>query len=107
MTELLKRGYIRESNSPYAAPVLFVPKAKGKWRMCLDYRALNKLTIKNKYPLPRIDTLLDQLPQARVFSSMDLASGYHQIRITEEDIPKTAFTTHMGLYEYIVLPFGL
>ena len=107
LKELLAAGYIRESTSPFSSPVLFVPKANGKWRMCIDYRALNKLTVHNKYPLPRIDDLLDQLQSARVFTSMDLAAGYHQIRITDDDVPKTAFTTHMGLFEYTVLPFGL
>lgn len=107
VAQLLKAGYIRESSSPFASPVLFVPKPNGKWRMCIDYRALNKITVQNKYPLPRIDQLLDQLASAKVFSGMDLAAGYHQIRIAEEDVPKTAFTTHMGLFEYVCLPFGL
>ncbi len=91
VTEGLKRGIIEPSHSPYGAPCLFVTKADGSLRMCVDYRALNKLTIKNQYPLPRIDDMLDQLQGASVFSSLDLQSGYHQIRIREEDVPKTAF----------------
>ena len=104
---LLAKGWVQPSSSPYGAPVLFVPKPNGTWRMCIDYRALNKLTVKNKWPLPRIDDLLDRLSTTRVFSSLDLSQGYHQIRITPEDVPKTAFRTHMGLYEYRVLSFGL
>jgi hypothetical protein len=105
--DLLARGSIAASHSPYGAPVLFVGKKDGTLRMCMDYRALNKLTKKNKYPLPRIDDLLDRLGGATVFSSLDLASGYHQIRIAEADVPKTAFRTPLGLYEWKVLPFGL
>lgn len=104
---LLEHGYIAPSASQYAAPVLFVPKPNGTWRMCIDYRALNRITTRDKWPIPRIDDLLDQLRHAKVFSSLDLASGYWQVRITDEDAPKTAFTTHMGLYEFKVLPFGL
>ena len=104
---LLNMGYIQPSSSPYGAPVLFVPKPDGSLRMCVDYRALNKITIKNRYALPRIDQLLDQLGGAMVFSSIDLASGYHQIRIHDTEVPKTAFRTHIGHYEYKVLPFGL
>ena len=105
--DLLSKGLIESSSSPYGAPILFVTKKDGSLRMCVDYRALNKLTVKNRYPLPRIDDLFDQLQGAVVFSSLDLASGYHQIRITDEDVPKTAFRTPMGHYQFRVLCFGL
>jgi hypothetical protein len=96
--ELLEKGYIRPSTSPWAAPVLFVEKKDGTKRMCIDYRAMNEVTIKNKYPLPRIEDLFDQLRGASVFSKIDLRSGYHQLRIRPVDIPKTAFITKYGLY---------
>lgn len=107
ITELLLKGYIEPSSSPYGAPVLFVKKKDGTLRMCIDYRALNQLTVKNKYPLPRIDDLLDSLSGSKCFSSLDLKSGYHQIQIDPEDIPKTAFRTPFGHFQYKVLCFGL
>jgi hypothetical protein len=107
LADLTRKGFIEASTSPYASPILFVRKKEGTLRMVVDYRGINKLTIKNKYPLPRIDDLLDQLSGAQVFSSLDLMSGYHQIRITEQDVPKTAFRTPQGLFQFKVLPFGL
>ena len=91
LQELLDKGYIRPSVSPWGAPVLFVKNKDGTFRMCIDYRQLNKLTIKNRYPLPRIDDIFDQVRGASVFSKIDLRTGYHQLRIKEEDISKTAF----------------
>ncbi|WVZ54060.1 hypothetical protein U9M48_004925, partial [Paspalum notatum var. saurae] len=105
--ELLEKGFIRPSSSPWAFPVLFVDKKDGSRRMCVDYRALNDVTIKNKYPLRRIDDLFDQLQGACVFSKIDLRSGYHQMKIRPSDIPKIAFITRFGLYEYTVISFGL
>ena len=107
LQELLDKGYIRPSVSPWGAPVLFVKNKDGTFRMCIDYRQLNKLTIKNRYPLPRIDDIFDQVRGASVFSKIDLRTGYHQLRIKEEDISKTAFRTRYGHYEFVVLPFGL
>lgn len=107
LQELLKSGYIRPSKSPYGAPILFVTKKDGSMRMCVDYRALNKVTIKNRYPLPRIDDLLDQVQGAKVFSKIDLRSGYYQVRIAAQDVEKTAFRTRYGHYEFLVMPFGL
>nr|XP_017227641.1 PREDICTED: RNA-directed DNA polymerase homolog [Daucus carota subsp. sativus] len=105
--ELLDKKFVRPSFSPWGAPVLFVKTKDGTMRMCIDYRELNKVTIKNKYPLPRIDDLFDQLQGSVVFSKIDLRSGYHQLKIREEDIPKTAFRTRYGHYEFLVMAFGL
>jgi hypothetical protein len=107
LKELLDLGLIRPSVLPWGAPVIFIRKKDGSWRLCIDYRQLNKATIKNQYPLPRIDDLFDQMKGATVFSKIDLRSGYHQLRIKEDDIPKTAFKTRFGHYEFTVLPFGL
>ncbi|GKC34129.1 putative reverse transcriptase domain-containing protein [Tanacetum coccineum] len=107
LQELSDRGFIRPSSSPWGAPVLFVKKKDGSFRICIDYRDLNKLTVKNRYPLLRIDDLFDQLQGSRVYSKIDLRSGYHQLRVHEEDIPKTAFRTCYGHYEFQVMPFGL
>jgi hypothetical protein len=107
LQDLLEKGFIRPSSSPWGCPAIFVKKKDQTLRMCVDYRPLNEVTIKNKYPLPRIDILFDQLTGARVFSKIDLRSSYHQIRIRPEDIPKTAFTTRYELFEYLVMSFGL
>ncbi|XP_052206818.1 uncharacterized protein LOC127811150 [Diospyros lotus] len=107
LQDLLDKGFIQLSMSPWGAPILFVKKKDGSLRMCIDYRQLNKVTIKNKYPLPRIDELFDQLQGARVFSKIDLRSGYYQLRIKKEDVSKTAFRSRYGHYEYLVMPFGL
>jgi hypothetical protein len=105
--ELLEKGFICPSSSPWGAPVIFVPKMDGTQRLCVDYRALNEVTVRNKYPLPRIDDLFDQLWGASVFSKIDLRSGYHQLKVPECDIPKTAFVSRYGLYEFTVMSFGL
>ncbi|WVZ90551.1 hypothetical protein U9M48_036843 [Paspalum notatum var. saurae] len=105
--ELLEKGFIRKSTSPWASPVLLTEKKDGTLRMCVDYRGLNAVTVKNKYPLPRIEDLFDQLKDACIFSKIDLRSGYHQLRIRPSDIPKTAFISRYGLYEYTVMSFGL
>ena len=107
MEELVSKGFVRLSTSPWGAPVMFVKKGDGSLRLCIDYRELNKVTIRNQYPLPRIDGLFYQLQGARVFSKIDLRSGYHQLKIRSEDAPKTAFKTRYGHYEFLVMPFGL
>jgi hypothetical protein len=107
LQELLDKGFIRPSTSPWGCPALFVKKKDESLRLCIDYRPLNVVTIKNKYPLPRIDVLFDQLVGAKVFSKIDLRSGYHQIKIRASDIPKIAFSTRYGLYEFLVMSFGL
>ncbi|GJR52026.1 putative reverse transcriptase domain-containing protein [Tanacetum coccineum] len=107
LQELADRGFIRPSTSPWGAPVLFVKKKDGSFKMCIDYREWNKLTIKNRYPLPRIDDLFDELKGLSVYSKIDLRSGYHQLRVRDEDIPKTTFRTRYRHYEFHVMPFGL
>jgi hypothetical protein len=107
LQEFLDKGYILPSSSPWGCPALFVKKKDGSLRLCVDYQPLNAVTIKNKYPLPRIDVLFDQLAGAKVFSKIDLRSRYHQIKIRPCDIPKTAFSTRYDLYEYLVMSFGL
>jgi hypothetical protein len=105
--ELLEKGFIHPSSSPWGAPVLFVSKKDGSRRMCVDYRSLNEVTIKNKYPLPQIEDLFDQMKGAKIFSKIDLRSGYHQLKIRAEHVPKAAFTTRYGLYKFLVMSFGL
>ncbi|KAJ9562159.1 LOW QUALITY PROTEIN: hypothetical protein OSB04_007319 [Centaurea solstitialis] len=107
LEELLGKGFIRPSSSPWGAPILFVKKKDGSMRMCIDYRELNKLTVKNRYPLPRIDDLFDQLQGAVWFSKIDLRLGYHQVKVREEDMHKTTFRTRYGHFEFVVMPFGL
>jgi hypothetical protein len=107
LQELIDKGFIWPSNSPSGAPILFVKKKDGTLRLCIDYRQLNKVTVKNRYPLPRINDLFGQLKGVRVFSKIDLRSGYHQLRIKEQDIKKTAFRTRYGHDEFLVMPFGL
>jgi hypothetical protein len=107
LKKLLDKGYIHPSSSPWGCPALFVKKKDQSLRLCVDYRPLNAVTIKNKYPLPRIDILSDQLASDKVFSKVNLHSGYHQIKIRPKDVPKTAFSTRYVLYEYLVMLFGL
>jgi hypothetical protein len=107
LNDLLDKGFIRPSSTPWGCPALFISKKDKGLHLCVDYRPLNAVTIKNKYPLPRIDILFDQLAGAQVFSKIDLRFGYHQIKICDEDILKTAFSTRYRLYEYLVMSFGL
>ena len=107
LEELLSKGFIRPSISPWGAPILFVKKKDGSLRLCIDYRKLNRVTIRNQYPLPRIDELFDQLQGSRVYSKIYLRSGYHQLRVQESDASKTAFRTIYAHYEFLVMPFGL
>ena len=107
LEELLSKGFIRPSTSPWGAPVLFVKKIDGSLQLCKDYRQLNRATICNQYPLPRIDELFDQLHRSRVCSKIDLRSGYHQLRVQENDVSKTTFRMRYGHYEFLVMPFGL
>jgi len=107
LEDLLDKKFVRPSVSPWGAPVLLVKKKDGSMRLCIDYRQLKKVTIKNRYPLPRIDDLMDQLVGARVFGKIDLKSGYHQIKVKDEDMQKMAFRTRYGHYEYTVMPFGV
>ena len=107
LQELLDKGFIRQSTSPWETPVLFAKKKGKTLRLCIDYMQLNRVTIKNRYPLPRIDDLFDQLRGTRVYSKIDLRTGYHQLRLRETYIPKTAVRTRYGHFEFTVMPFGL
>src|SRR3954469_13071335 len=107
LNDMLQKGLIRPSASPWGSPVLFVDKRDDTIRMCVDYRKLNEVTIKNKYPLPKIEDLFDQLNGDRVFSKIDLRTGYHQLKVRQSDIPKTAFMTRYGLFGYTVMSFGV
>ena len=107
LKDLIDKGFIKPSISPWGAPILFVKKKDGSLKMCIDYRQLNNVTIKNNYPIPRIDDLFDQLQGASHFSKIDIRSGYHHLRVRHSDIPKTTFKTRYGHYEFVVMSFGL